>query len=118
LNGRRFIPATTPLSFALDSGRFKKEMIMCPQVLNAFGLVLNLIGVIILFYYGFPQPTHEEGAGIGLESGTRLSDGRTVAERDEDVRKTKAEYVAKSRLALGFIVAGFVFQFCSIFISN
>jgi hypothetical protein len=83
---------------------------MTAQTLNTVGLVLNIAGVILVFFYGFPQPTHEEGVGLGLEDGTPLSDGRTVAEHNEDVRKTRARYLRMSRLALGLLVLGFLFQ--------
>jgi hypothetical protein len=83
---------------------------MCATTLNALGLVLNIIGVILVFFFGFPQPTHEEGIGLGLEDGTRLADGKTVAEHNEEVRKKKKCYLCMSRLALGLIIAGFVLQ--------
>ena len=63
-----------------------------------------------MFFYGFPQPTHEEGMGLGLGDGTRLPEGRTVAEHNEEVRKTRAKYLCMSRLALGLIILGFAFQ--------
>jgi len=43
---------------------------MDPKTLNTIGLALNLLGVIILFKYGFPQPTYEEGVSIGAEVAT------------------------------------------------
>jgi hypothetical protein len=86
---------------------------MTAQILNTVGLVLNIAGVILVFFYGFPQPSHEEGVGLGLEDGTPLPDGRTVAEHNQDIRKTRARYLCMSRLALGLIVLGFLFQLCA-----
>lgn len=83
---------------------------MTAQTLNSIGLVLNIAGVTLVFFYGFPQPTHEEGVVLNLEDGTRLPDGRTVAEHNGDIRKTRARYLYMSRLALGLIVLGFLFQ--------
>lgn len=83
---------------------------MTAQVLNTVGLVLNIAGVILVFFYGFPQPTHEEGVSLEVEDDTRLSNGRTVGEHNKDVRKTRAKYLCVSRLALGLIVLGFAFQ--------
>jgi len=80
------------------------------KILNTIGLVLSILGGILWFFYGFPQPTHEEGVGLALEDGTRLRDGRTVAEHKEQVRKTRGRYLCISRLALGLIILGFVFQ--------
>ena len=84
------------------------------QTLNAVGLVLNIAGVILVFFYGFPQPTHEEGVGLGLEDSTPLPDGRTVAQHNEEVRKTRARYLCMSRLGLGLVVLGFLSQLVAI----
>jgi hypothetical protein len=73
---------------------------MDAKTLNTIGLVLNIVGVAIVFC-GFPQPTHEEGVLLGLEDGTTLGDGRTVAQHNEEIRKIKARYIFISRLALG-----------------
>jgi hypothetical protein len=83
---------------------------MNAQTLNTIGLALNIVGVVLVFFYGFPQPTHEEGVAIGLEDGTPLSDGQTVAEHNEEVRKKRARYLLMSRLALGLVVLVFLFQ--------
>src|SRR5215831_18157772 len=48
------------------------------KILNTIGLVLSIMGGSLLFFYGFPQPTHEEGIGLTLEDGTVLPDGRTA----------------------------------------
>lgn len=83
---------------------------MTAQTLNTVGLVLNIVGVILVFFYGFPQPSHDEGVGIGLEDGTPLSDGRTVAQHNEAVRKMRERYLCLSRFALGLMILGFLFQ--------
>jgi len=80
------------------------------QILNTIGLLLNIGGVALLFRFAWPQPTFEEGEGLGLEGGTRLKDGRTVDERDAAVRKAKRQYENLSRLALTLIIFGFVLQ--------
>jgi hypothetical protein len=92
------------------NSRWATSHAMTAQTLNTIGLLLNIAGVILVFFYGFPQPTHEEGAGRGLEDGTAMPDGRTVAQHNEDIRKTKARYLCMSRLALGLIILGFLFQ--------
>jgi hypothetical protein len=83
---------------------------MTAQTLNTVGLVLNIAGVIMVFFYGFPQPTHEQGVGIRLEDGTPLPDGKTVSEYDENVRRVRAKYQCISRVALALICFGFLFQ--------
>ena len=83
------------------------------QILNTIGLLLNIGGVALLFFFGPPQPTFEEGVGIGLEDGTRLKDGRTVDEHNATVRKVKRRHKNLSRLALILIAFGFSLQLCA-----
>ena len=78
-------------------------------MLNTIGLVLNIAGVVLLFFYGFPQPSHEEGVGLDLGNVT-LPDGRTADEYNQQVRRSKTKYLRLSRLALASILAGFLFQ--------
>jgi hypothetical protein len=89
---------------------------MAAQILNTFGLLLSIIGGVLLFRYGFPQPTHEEGAALGLENNTPLADGRTVAQHNEDIRKTRARYRCRSKTALGLIIIGFLCQLAAVWI--
>lgn len=83
---------------------------MLNQILNTTGLLLNIGGVALLFRFGPPQPTFEEGVGLGLEDGTPLKDGRTVAEHNAAVGKLKRQHENLSRLALVLIMLGFVLQ--------
>jgi len=80
------------------------------KIINSIGLILNIIGVVVLFRFGFPQPSHEEGSPIGLEANTPLKNGRTVSRQDEITRQIKNRYRCISGLALGLILAGFLFQ--------
>jgi len=82
----------------------------CTQLLNTIGLVLSMGGVLIIFFYGPPQPNLEEGVGLGLEDGTPLSDGRTVADHDADVRRRRRLHSRLSKLGLALIFLGFGFQ--------
>lgn len=70
------------------------------------GLILDIAGVALLWYFAFPQPSFEEGGGIGLEDASLLEDGRTVAEHYEATRRKRALYRKMSQVALGLIVAG------------
>jgi len=83
---------------------------MPPQTLNTIGLILNIAGVLLLFFFGFPQPTHEEGVGRGLEDATPLPNGKTVEEHDKSVRRRKLVYLVCSNAALVLLFAGFGFQ--------
>jgi len=66
------------------------------QILNTIGLLLNIGGVALLFRFGPPQPTFEEGVGLGLEDGNRLKDGR--------------QHETWSQFALILIIFGFAVQ--------
>jgi hypothetical protein len=86
---------------------------MLNQILNTIGLLLNIGGVALLFFFGPPQPTFQEGVGIGLEDGTPLKNGRTVAEHNTAVREVRRRHENLSRLALILIFFGFVLQLCA-----
>ena len=83
---------------------------MCSQVINSIGLVLDIVGAVILFFFGPPQPSFEKGVGIIAEDATPLSDGRAAAEHDQDMDRVKAKYTLISRLAMAIIAIGFVLQ--------
>lgn len=40
--------------------------------LNAIGLVLGMAGVAVVWRFGWPQPSFEDGVSIFVEDGTRL----------------------------------------------
>jgi hypothetical protein len=71
------------------------------QVLNTIGLVLNMGGVCLIFFYGPPQPNLEEGISLGLE-------GALVEKHNAQVRRRRAQHEFLSRLALGLIFVGFL----------
>jgi hypothetical protein len=84
--------------------------------LNTIGLILGIVGVVLLFIWGPPQQSFEQGASIGLEDNTKLQDGKTVAQHNEEVAARENRHKCMSRIGLFFIGAGFVFQLCSIWI--
>lgn len=77
---------------------------------NTIGLILNIIGVIILFKWGYPQPSFENGSFLGLEDNTPLSNGLTVKQEREKSELQKIEYKSKAKCGLIFILVGFIFQ--------
>jgi hypothetical protein len=80
------------------------------MMLNRIGLILGMIGVVILFIWGPPQPSLEGGVGLGLEEGTRLPDGRTVAQYNRDVARLRQRHTCLSRIGLALIGVGFLCQ--------
>ena len=93
----------------------KIKNIVKSSKLNRFGLVLSILGVLLMFVFGPPQPDHNKGVGLALQDATVLSDGRTVAEHNRDVARSKQLYGFCSKLALGLIGIGFCFQFGATF---
>ena len=77
------------------------------QWLNTIGLALGMVGVVILFIWGPPQPDFDEGVGIGLELGTVLKDGREVSDMIEATRRLKRRHQIMSRVGLVLIGVGF-----------
>lgn len=93
--------------FGFDIFQYVYPHIMSTQLLNAIGLFLNICGVILLFFYGFPQPSLEEGISLGIA-------GPQVEEHNRQVKELKKRYVCLSRLALSLVVLGFVLQFWAV----
>lgn len=87
---------------------------MMPETLNTIGLISNILGVFLIFFYGLPQPSHTEGESLVVGDNTRLSDGRTVKERNVEIRKRKARYKFFAYVALFLLLTGFVLQFLAI----
>jgi len=80
------------------------------QLLNTIGLVFAMVGVLIIFRFGPPQPTLEPGVGLGLEDGTLLPNGRTVADHNRAVEKRRFLHSRTSKIGLGLVFLGFAFQ--------
>lgn len=83
---------------------------MTAQELNTIGLLLNITGVTLVFFFGLPQPSHEEGVSRGLGDGTVFTDGTSVAEINKRVRTRRRIYAAFAYVALSLILLGFVLQ--------
>src|SRR5208337_2995756 len=77
--------------------------------LNVIGPGLGMIGVIIIFLWGPPQPSFQQGVCIGLEDATLLQDqgGKTVAEINAETKGRKQTYQFMSKAGLVLIFIGF-----------
>jgi hypothetical protein len=73
------------------------------------GLVLNIVGTVLLFFFAFPQPAHDDSPSLGLEDGTPV-EGGTVAEVRERAQRTKVIYRGLALLGLTLLLLGFVLQ--------
>lgn len=84
--------------------------------MNAIGLVLNMIGVIIIFFWGPPMPNFEEGVALGLAEKTPITpNGKTVEEHDKELKCKRNIHVIMSRLGLIIIFIGFGLQLSATF---
>jgi len=83
---------------------------MSVHIINTIGLSLDILGSVLLFFFGPPQPSFEEGVGLGLEDANILENGKTVKQHNADIRKLRYKYVSISRFAIFLIIIGFAFQ--------
>jgi hypothetical protein len=74
--------------------------------LNTVGLALGMIGVVIIFIWGPPQPSFDETSALLLEG--------TDAQHVEDVRRHKHQYEVMSSIGLGLIFVGFGAQLAAV----
>jgi len=87
---------------------------MASKIINSIGLVFGIIGVIILFIWGPPQPNFNPGVYLSLETNTVLADGTSIQSIENDKNKLKEEHQTYSSIGLGLIGIGFLFQIVSI----
>ncbi len=78
------------------------------QFYSALGLILDIIGVLILFKYGLPSKIKEYGGGLLLEENFEEEKLRV----SENKKITKRAY-----LGLSLLLAGFLFQFIGTLLS-
>lgn len=79
------------------------------------GLVMNIIGVMIVWRFGFPQPPFQEYVAISVKDATPMSDGRTAKDHSDDARRQKQKYKTRSNIGMGLILLGFALQAVGIF---
>ena len=88
------------------------------QIISTIGLVMNIIGVILLFFFGFPQPNFDEGVSLGLEDNTPLGNGKTVKEQNIEINRKKRIYKIMATVALVLLLFGFLFQLFGVWYNN
>ena len=67
--------------------------------LNTIGLFLGMVGVIIIFIWGPPQPNLDPQGSLLLEGGP-----------DKAIEMQRGQYEIRSRVGLALIFLGFVVQ--------
>jgi len=69
--------------------------------LNLIGLVLNVIGGLVIFKWGPPQPSFDKYEAVAWES---------TPEEEAKVEALERRYRVMSRVGLGLIILGFILQ--------
>jgi hypothetical protein len=89
---------------------------MSHQLLSTAGLIANMAGVVVLFFYGFPQPTHDEQAAIAVtaEPHEEVKDGKNASEVMQEARQRKKFYLSMSVVALILMLGGFGAQLAAL----
>lgn len=77
----------------------------------AQGLVLNIIGVLIMVYFGFPQYDYSETVGLGVELGTPVGTNSETAYEYGLKQHALAKWHKRcSIVGIGYLLVGFGFQ--------
>jgi hypothetical protein len=80
------------------------------RCLNILGLILNMVGVAILFIWAPPQSSFGQIGGILLEDANVLASGKTAGQERADVAARQVRYKGMSRVGFAFILVGFACQ--------
>jgi hypothetical protein len=78
--------------------------------LTAVGLVLGMIGGMMIFVWGPPQPSFPDHVGLSLEDNTPMGDGKTVKDLVDDEQRKRQKYANMSKAGLVLIIIGFAVQ--------
>lgn len=90
---------------------------MDPKCLTIAGLIFDIVGVAVVWFFGWPQPQLESGVSLGLEDGTPVGpNGETVADHNRKVERKRYWYKRASILGLVLLLMGFGLQLASQFV--
>jgi len=89
---------------------------MASHVVNSIGLILGMMGVILIFVWGPPQPNFDESVGLAIEEATVLVDGTKVADIIAEQKRLKRRHEIRSRAGLGLIFVGFLVQLLGVWV--
>jgi hypothetical protein len=84
--------------------------------LNTVGLIANMIGVVLLFFFGFPQPTHNEEVTVTVEPEAEVEEGRKAADIMMENRRRRRFYLSMSLVALIIMVSGYGMQLLALWV--
>ena len=84
---------------------------MCYQIINAIGLSLDIIGAILLFFYGPPQPELKE-----VKDTLDLVDQSEAEKKNIAIKQRRQRHIKFSSIAMVLIIIGFIFQLIALFV--
>ena len=74
------------------------------EIVNSLGLVGDIVGVCILFKFGFPQPDLEDSIKLVLE------------QKDADAPRKRRLWVTMSMIGLVCLIGGFALQLTAVWL--
>ena len=87
------------------------------KCLTTVGLVLDILGVVVVWFFGWPQPRLEPDVSLGLEDGTPIgSNGETVADHNRKIERKRVLYKRAAIVGLLLLLAGFGLQLAAQFV--
>ena len=86
------------------------------QVLNTVGLSLGMLGVVLIFIWGPPQPNLEEEVGLALDPATVLTDGSRVSDIEKRQRRLRHRHQIMSSIGLALVFLGFAVQLLAVWV--
>jgi hypothetical protein len=81
-----------------------------PKWITIVGLALELIGVAIIWRFGWPQPQLEGGSSFALEDDTPMDDGMTAGQERAEIADRRPTYAKMSVLGFSLLAIGLVLQ--------
>lgn len=86
------------------------------QILSSIGLISNIIGVVLAFFFGFPQPNFHSGVALIIEDDTPVGNGKTARDEIKSSKLKKQLYRSLSLLSLILLIIGFGFQLIAVWL--
>jgi len=87
------------------------------KCLTIAGLILDILGVAVVWFFGWPQPQLESGISLGLEDGTPFGpNGETVADHNRKVERRRVWYRRAAVSGLVLLLSGFGLQLAAQFL--
>jgi hypothetical protein len=80
---------------------------MTSTIVNSAGLVINIVGTLLVWRYGLPDPLSRDGV-INI----------TAEQTDNSEKAEAAKHDCKTRLGVGLLLVGFALQLLSNFLRS